>query len=164
MTIARILLPLSLVLGGSAVAGAAAAQVPAAQAPATAASRPQSPTDMSPPGNASLDAMRWHRRVLLIAAREENDPKLALQRRLLAGWQRGAADRDLAIVTVVGSHVEGASDHAMELRRRFELPVGFAVLLIGKDGNVAMRSAQPVAGDRLGSTIDAMPMRRAGER
>jgi hypothetical protein len=40
----------------------------------------------------------------------------------------------------------------------------FQVLLIGKDGHVALRSAEPVAAATLQSRVDAMPMRRAGER
>ncbi len=37
---------------------------------------------------------------------------------------------------------------------------GFQVLLIGKDGGVKMRSATPVAAERILSLIDSMPMRQ----
>lgn len=114
---------------------------------------------------ASIDAMRHHRRILLVAAPGEKDPQLAEQRRLLAPWRAGAADRDLSVVELVGDHVTGATDAAPTLRRRYGLVPGrFAVLLIGKDGHVAQRSDRPMAADTLEKTIDAMPMRRAGER
>lgn len=113
----------------------------------------------------SVDAMRHHRRVLVVAAPAANDPALAEQRRLLAPWRAGAADRDLSVVELVGEHVTGASDTAVALRRRYGLVPGrFAVLLVGKDGHVADRSDRPVAADHLEKTIDAMPMRRAGQR
>jgi hypothetical protein len=113
----------------------------------------------------TLDAMRWRRRVLLIAAPGPADPKAVLQRRIFDAWTREAADRDVSLVAVTGSRVEGASDTAASLRRRYRLkPTAFQVLLIGKDGHVALRSAQPIDAATLQSRIDAMPMRRAGER
>lgn len=111
----------------------------------------------------TVAGMRWHRRVLVISA-PVHDPKAAEQRRILDGWHRQAADRDISVVEVTGAHVTGASDDAAVLRNHYRLDAErFAVLLIGKDGNVALRSARPVAAERLQATIDAMPMRRAGE-
>jgi hypothetical protein len=40
----------------------------------------------------------------------------------------------------------------------------FAVILIGKDGEIKMRQARPIAAAALETTIDAMPMRRGGGR
>ena len=113
----------------------------------------------------SIDAMRHHRRILLVAAPAPDDPQLAEQRRFLTRWRAGAADRDLSVVELIGDQVAGATDAAPALRRRYGLvPARFAVLLIGKDGHVADRSDRPVAADALERTIDAMPMRRAGQR
>lgn len=113
----------------------------------------------------SLAAMKWHRRVLVVAAPTPTDPSLAEQRRLLAPWRAGAADRDLTVVEVVGDHVTGTTDTAPALRRRLNLVPGrFAAVLVGKDGHVADRHDRPVAADALEATIDAMPMRRAGQR
>jgi len=48
-----------------------------------------------------------------------------------------------------------------ELLRRFAIAEGaFAVVLVGKDGHQAFRSAQPVTAEDLCARIDAMPMRR----
>ncbi|MBH0619302.1 DUF4174 domain-containing protein, partial [Salmonella enterica] len=109
--------------------------------------------------------MRDHRRVLVIAAPSADDPRLRAQRATLASWGRGAADRDVNVVEVVGRMVSGAADGAASLRVRYHLPpTSFAAVLIGKDGHVAYRSAEPIPAERLQGTIDAMPMRRAGQR
>ncbi len=113
----------------------------------------------------TADAMRWHRRILLIAAPGPQDPQAIAQKRILSDWTSQAADRDLALVELSGTRVTGLADPASALQRRYGITPGrFEVLLIGKDGTVALRSAQPIPAGRLQSTIDAMPMRRAGER
>ena len=89
------------------------------------------------------------------------DPQLQEQQRLLAGWA-GAAERDITVVEIAGDIVHGASDPPERLRKRFALPAdGFMVLLLGKDGHVALRSTQPLSIAELAGTIDAMPMRKA---
>ncbi len=109
--------------------------------------------------------MRWHKRVLLVSAPRADDPGLVAQRRALAGWDEEARDRDLAIVSVIGERVDGTKDTAGALRKRFGVPAGrFVAILIGKDGGEKMRSATPIAADVLAETIDAMPMRRGGQR
>ncbi|MBB5716398.1 DUF4174 domain-containing protein [Sphingomonas aerophila] len=113
----------------------------------------------------SMDELRWHRRVLLVAAPVAGDHALLEQRRILSAWKEGAAERDLHVVEIAGPTVSGVRDTAAALRTRYHLPVnGFAALLIGKDGHVAIRQAAPIAPDALQSAIDAMPMRRAGRR
>ena len=113
---------------------------------------------------ATIAQMRWQRRVLLVTAPNGTDPQLLLQRRVLREWP-GRDDRDLTLVQVIGGAVEGSADTAAALHRRFALPSNrFAVLLIGKDGGVKLRSAQALSPDTLQGVIDAMPMRRAGQR
>ena len=69
------------------------------------------------------------------------------------------------MVEIIGDKVIGASDPADTLRRRYRLPTNaFAVILIGKDGEIKMRQARPIAAAALENTIDAMPMRRGGGR
>lgn len=114
---------------------------------------------------ATLASMQHHRRVLIVAAPSPADPALAEQRRELAGWRQGAAERDVSVVEVIGGRVSGASDPAAMLRQRYRLPADrFAVVLIGKDGHEADRSPKPYPARALEQTIDAMPMRRAGLR
>jgi len=113
----------------------------------------------------SVGEMKGAARVLIVSAARADDPALAAQRNALDGWRRGAADRDVRVVEVVGERVTGASDSAAVLRRRYGMPAGsFNVALVGKDGHVARRESVPVLAKELQGTIDAMPMRRAGER
>lgn len=121
-----------------------------------------SAADGSPP---TMAAMRGHRRIVLMATPGAGDPQAVEQRRILAGWKKEAAARDISLVELTGAEVTGAADDAAALARRYRLkPDRFEVLLIGKDGHVAVRSRRPVTADRLQATIDAMPMHQAGER
>ncbi len=113
----------------------------------------------------SVAEMRWQRRVLVVAAPSVDDPALTAQRRTLRGWRRQAEDRDVQFVEVIGDRVDGARDTTATLRARLRLPSArFGLVLIGKDGHVALRSGEPVTADELQRRIDAMPMRRAGQR
>ena len=112
----------------------------------------------------TLAQMRWDRRVLIVAAPSPQDPALAEQCRILGTWSAKRDERDLTIVEVVGDQVRGASDTALALRRKFRLPATFTTILIGKDGGEKLRSAKPFPAAVLEQTIDAMPMRRAGQR
>jgi hypothetical protein len=117
------------------------------------------------PVPATVAAMRWERRVLLLSAPRADDAGLTAQRRALAGWDAAARERDLAVVMIVGDQVSGAGDGAAALRKRYRLPTGrFVAILIGKDGGEKLRATKPIAAEVLAETIDAMPMRRAGER
>jgi len=112
----------------------------------------------------SIRQMQWERRVLIVSAPQAQDPALAEQRGILARWKAEAAARDLTLIEIVGSSVSGVATDAKTLRRDYRLPPFFTVLLIGKDGGVKLRSSTPIAAETLAWTIDAMPMRRAGER
>ena len=112
----------------------------------------------------SIAQMKWERRVLIVSAPTAADPTLAEQRRILAGWKTNAAARDLTIVEVVGDKVRGAGDPAASIRRKYHLPASFTAVLIGKDGGEKLRSAKPFPAAALEQTIDAMPMRKAGQR
>ncbi|MCK8456780.1 MULTISPECIES: DUF4174 domain-containing protein [Sphingomonas] len=108
--------------------------------------------------------MKWERRVLIVAAPSEQDTLLAEQRRILVSWKANSDDRDLTIVEVIGDRVRGAGDTAASIRRKYRLPSPFTAILIGKDGGEKLRSAKPFPAAVLEQTIDAMPMRRAGQR
>ena len=112
----------------------------------------------------SIAQMKWERRVLIVSAPTAADPTLAEQRRILAGWKTNAAARDLTIVEVVGDQVRGAGDPAASLRRKYHISASFTAVLIGKDGGEKLRSAKPFPAAALEATIDAMPMRKAGQR
>lgn len=119
--------------------------------------------EATPPS--TIATMKWHRRVLLVSAPSADDAALREQRRIIAGWKAEGDDRDLSMVEVVDDIVIGATDTAASLRQRYRLPAsGFMAILIGKDGGAKLRSRSPVAAAVLETTIDAMPVRRAGER
>jgi len=116
-------------------------------------------------GPASISAMKWEKRVLLVSAPDPNDPSLNEQRRIIARWRAGAEERDITIVEVIGDNVAGASNSAATLRQRYRLPIaGFTVTLIGKDGGSKLRGTRPISAATLEEVIDAMPMRRHGKR
>ena len=74
---------------------------------------------------------------------------------MLAADRAGAEERDLVLV-------ESAAPDQGRLRRRYDVaPEGFAVLLIGRDGGVKLRSGTPLTTGTLFDAIDAMPMRQA---
>ncbi len=55
-----------------------------------------------------LAGYRWTSRVLVLAATDPGDPRLAAQRQALASARSGAAERDLVTVEAVGPAVAGA--------------------------------------------------------
>ena len=113
----------------------------------------------------TIDSLHPKRRVLILSAPNASDPSLAKQQKILATWRKEAADRDLSTVEVLGDEVRGVSNPAASLRSRYRISAAvFEAVLIGKDGNVAKRSTYPIAATDLQAIIDAMPMRRAGER
>ncbi|MEG3178334.1 DUF4174 domain-containing protein [Sphingomonas sp. RB3P16] len=114
---------------------------------------------------ATVAEMRHQRRVLIVAAPSETDARRIAQRASLDAMPKALDDRDVTVVEVTGDTVRGAPDSAAALRTRWRLPrAAFGVVLIGKDGNAALRRSEPIDRTTLVATIDAMPMRRAGQR
>jgi hypothetical protein len=117
------------------------------------------------PAAPTIEQMRGNRRVLIVTAPAASDARLIEQQNVLISWKHEAENRDVTVVEVVGGQVHGARDSATTLRRTRHLPTSsFAVILIGKDGHEAIRSSKPLTGEMLSVRIDAMPMRRAGQR
>jgi len=112
----------------------------------------------------TMAEMQWHRRVLIVSTPLAADPQFVAQQRALSQW-KGGDDRDVSVVRIEGDAVSGASETAAELRDRYRLAAAsFSVALIGKDGHVALRSQNALTGAELEAAIDAMPMRKAGQR
>ncbi len=112
----------------------------------------------------TMAEMQWHRRVLIISTPRIDNPDFETQLQMLAQW-RGGEDRDVTVVRIAGLAVTGSRETAKELRDRYRLATKkFSVALVGKDGHVALRSETPLSGAQLEGVIDAMPMRRAGQR
>ena len=117
----------------------------------------------------SLSGYAGKNRVLVLFA-ADGDPKLAQQIELLKGQDNALADRDMVVLEVVGEKVRpiygGAKGiHARELRRDAGInSPGFQAVLVGKDGEVKLRSSQVVSDAQMFDLIDRMPMRKAGQK
>ena len=114
-----------------------------------------------------LDALRWENRVLVLFSPTEFDPSFQMQKQDLTSGAEGVLGRDLMILEILekGNSQAGnmlLSEKAVEdIRMRLGARSGaFEVLLIGKDGMVKLRSAEPVPVKDLFGRIDSMPMRR----
>ena len=108
----------------------------------------------------------WSLRAMIIFAPDTDDPRLARQRDLLAGFADAMRERDMVVLEVSARNVRSRygpppAASAAELRGTSAVAADeFAVLLIGKDTGVKLRSSEVVAPDTLFSLIDAMAMRR----
>jgi hypothetical protein len=99
-----------------------------------------------------VDALRWQNRIVLVFGPSAVHEEVVRQVKVFTEDACGVDDRDL-VVSPVGA--------AAELRERFGVATDeFAVLLIGKDGGVKLRSSEVVSRDRIYALIDGMPMRR----
>ncbi|MFC3126193.1 DUF4174 domain-containing protein [Pseudoroseomonas globiformis] len=113
-----------------------------------------------------LAPYHWKSRVLLVFA-EEDAPALRDQHRRIMAARGGMAERDMAVIAVVGAqrveHWLGApgQEDAAALRARFAVPPsGFAAILLGKDGGEKWRVDRPADPEEVFALVDTMPMRR----
>lgn len=115
----------------------------------------------------SLEQFQWKSRVLVIFADEDN-ARAARQENMLMAERAGLDQRDMVVVAVRGDMVAflfgaGQNLKAEAIRSELDGPgIGeFAAILIGKDGTVKLRAAEPVAAGELFAMVDAMPIRAA---
>jgi hypothetical protein len=114
-----------------------------------------------------LGDYQWENRLVLIFAPTAQEPAYIEQAAAFADRDAAIVDRHLLIGQFpvdstglfAGQTVSVAGNAA--LREQFGVGAGdFAVLLIGKDGGVKLRSDVPLTADRIFATIDSMPMRQ----
>ncbi|HEX8657453.1 MAG TPA: DUF4174 domain-containing protein [Hymenobacter sp.] len=108
----------------------------------------------------TLRASRWQQRVLLVAAPSAGHADFQHQKKLLATSAAGLATRDFLVLDVLYDQLSSADQQFLAHKLGVRPPT-FAAVLIGKDGGVKLRSAQPIAPQTLFDTVDQMPMRRA---
>ena len=113
-----------------------------------------------------LSAYRDKNRVLLVFAPTAQDAALLEQNRLWQNEKPGFDERQLVVVPVLAdARKPTAGEPPGALAKKLGVDAKtFAVVLIGKDGRDAYRSARPVGASALYGVIDAMPMRRAEAR
>lgn len=88
---------------------------------------------------------------MLVFAPTAGSPSAARQRELLSNAGEGVSERDLEVEYLTGDPPETG-----EARLGYEA----AVLLVGRDGGVKLRSGVPVAPERIFGRMDEMPVRR----
>lgn len=129
----------------------------------------------------SMQQFHWKNRPLVVFAPSVGNDAYAEQLRRLEDAAPGLADRDMVVIHALGG--TGPSTTAAGYIELFETSTPrrqtlraadvdslrdsyrvdeqqYAVLLIGKDGGVKLRSDEPVTTAELFSLIDSMPMRR----
>lgn len=103
-----------------------------------------------------LAGLRWKSRVLVLVAPSSQDDELRTQRRHLEAASGGLFERNIVLMEAVGD-----GQQARLLRKRLATDGNeFRVFLVGKDGNTAFTSNDPLAAKDIFSRIDAMPMRK----
>jgi len=131
---------------------------PGTEAPITEAPAPTptvAPETFAPISAAgvSLSDFLWQARPVVVFANTPADPAFAEQMAALAARWPDLAERDVVIVT------DTDPADASALRRKLR-PRGFSLVLIDKDGTVALRKPFPWDGREIMRAIDKMPIRR----
>ncbi len=109
----------------------------------------------------------WQNRLVLVFSPRANDERLTQQREFLTEAANGLKTRDIIqweFVYLDSVNVDGQQKVHLSTKPFYnEFDIGirdFAVILIGKDGEVKHRTDKPIASQELFSIIDAMPMRQ----
>ena len=103
--------------------------------------------------NTNLTTFEWINRPIVIFSNSPNDANYKLQIKLLEANIKALKERDVIVLI----DTDPAKNSALRQKLR---PRGFALLLIGKDGQVKLRKPFPWNVRELSRVIDKMPMRR----
>ena len=101
----------------------------------------------------SLDSFLWEKRLIIVFSNDPQDPSFVTQLNYLRNRLDNLKERDVVIITDTNPNFK--SDIRLKLR-----PRGFAFILIGKDGKIALRKSQPWQVREISRSIDKMPMRK----
>jgi Domain of unknown function (DUF4174) len=102
---------------------------------------------------ADLDALRHAKRPIVVFADSPDDPAFTEQMRLIEARWPELAVRDVVVIT----DTDPAAASAIREKLR---PRGFMLVLIDKDGTVALRKPFPWDARELMRMVDRMPDRR----
>lgn len=100
-----------------------------------------------------LSEFVWEKRPIIIFADSPNDPNFNLQLAYLHDRVADMVERDIVVLT----DTDPAGDSPLRAKLR---PRGFMLVLVGKDGSVALRKPLPWDMRMLSRTIDKMPVRQ----
>ncbi len=101
----------------------------------------------------SLTDYQWTKRLLVVLADTANDPRFVEQLELLEKEFSELAQRDVIVLL--------DTDPSVRSRLRESLrPRGFAIILIGKEGQVRLRKPFPWSVREISRAIDKSPLRQ----
>jgi len=104
----------------------------------------------------NAQSIQQNKRVIIISASNEMDATFASQVKILNAAKAGCDERDIEIKKVFSTNGN------QELMKKHKLEKNqFNILLIGKDGQEKLRSAETVSAAQIFAIIDQMPMRKA---
>ncbi|MFP1643193.1 DUF4174 domain-containing protein [Pontitalea aquivivens] len=151
------MLVLAFVLAGFSALAASAQGTPVpppAPAPEAAVAAPD-PMVFAPIAaqDTDLNEFVWKKRPIVVFANTPEDPAFIEQMRLLAARWPELAARDVVVIT------DTAPVPISPVRRALR-PRGFALVIVEKDGSVALRKPLPWDGREIMRAIDKMPIRR----
>lgn len=100
-----------------------------------------------------LGTFVWMARPVVVFADSPNDPQFRHQMELFAEHPEDLAERDVIIIT------DTSPSDRSEVRQKLR-PRGFHLVLIDKDGRVALRKPAPWSLRELSRSIDKSPLRQ----
>ena len=101
----------------------------------------------------TIDGYLWVKRPVIVFANTDLDVNFQTQMKSLRQGAEELAARDVVVL------VDANPTDKTALRKKFR-PRGFAVLLMGKDGQIKLRKPFPWDARELSRSIDKMPMRQ----
>ena len=117
-------------------------------------------------GAADLSVYAWQYRPLVVVAPVAQHPKLRQQTLALSATETEMTDRNIVLIEIIGSqvytrHGPRLLQSADTLREQLGVdPDQFAVVLMGKDTGIKLRSSSLVDSSEIFALIDSMPMRQ----
>jgi hypothetical protein len=100
-----------------------------------------------------LDEYLWEKRLIVVFADSDEDPRFVRQLELLAEEKAMLDDRDVVIIT------DTTLSPMSEVRKKLR-PRDFQIALVDKEGRVALRKSRPWTVRELSRVIDKMPLRQ----
>ena len=114
----------------------------------------------------ALEQYLWENRVLVISAQDQDDKKLVKLQGDVASMAEEFADRDMVLVTLLGSGTSTAGNRELSVAEAAEVHAAlgvqtgsFALRLIGKDGSVKLSADSATPLKEIFALVDSMPMR-----
>jgi hypothetical protein len=103
----------------------------------------------------SLESYRWKNRVIVTFSNSESNPERLLIKKHIDELDCGFKNRNLIHIDLIQG-----TDEYESLRKKFSISGSqFKLLLLGKDGELKLKTSSPSLGDVF-AQIDAMPMRQ----